>query len=181
MTISTILTIFDNVWQVWHLLKSFIMFDNFYNPENLLICLTILTFFWQFYIYGQFWQFRQFFNFFTVLTLLTILNNFDNVKDNPRDFWPLRHWLQFWQSKTWIHDNLYDLTIMSDTGRHSQFLRCLYGGCFSFSHLATPQDVGRVLQTSLVLDQQGETYQAWRLHRQQVWNNLHLIRFQILN
>ena len=39
--------------------------------------------------------------------------------------WHLRHWLQFWQSKTWIHDNLCYLTIKSDTGQHSQFLQCL--------------------------------------------------------
>ena len=35
------------------------------------------------------------------------------------------HWLQFWQLRTWIHDNLWDLTFKSDTGQHSQFLRCL--------------------------------------------------------
>ena len=38
----------------------------------------------------------------------------------------LRHWLQFWQLRTWIHDNLCDLTINCDTGQHSQFLRCFY-------------------------------------------------------
>ena len=31
---------------------------------------------------------------------------------------------QFWQLRTWIHDYLCDLTIKSDTGQHSQFLRC---------------------------------------------------------
>ena len=36
----------------------------------------------------------------------------------------LRHWLHIWQSRTWIHDNLCYLTIKSDTGQHSQFLRC---------------------------------------------------------
>ena len=35
------------------------------------------------------------------------------------------HWLQFRQLRTWIHDNLCYLTIRSDTGQHSQFLRCL--------------------------------------------------------
>ena len=39
---------------------------------------------------------------------------------------PLRHWLHFWQLRTWIHDNLCYLTIKSDTGQHSQFLRCLW-------------------------------------------------------
>ena len=37
----------------------------------------------------------------------------------------LRHWLQFWQLRTWIHDNLCDLTIKSNTGQHLQFLRCI--------------------------------------------------------
>ena len=36
------------------------------------------------------------------------------------------------------------------------------------------QDVGRVLQTSLVLDQQGKAYQAWRLNCQQVSSILHI-------
>ena len=36
----------------------------------------------------------------------------------------LRHWLQYWQLRTWINDNLCYLTINCDTGRHSQFLRC---------------------------------------------------------
>ena len=37
----------------------------------------------------------------------------------------MRHWLQFWQLRTWIHDNLCYLTIKSDSGQHLQFLRCL--------------------------------------------------------
>ena len=53
-----------------------------------------------------------------VLTNLTIL------KDNPGDLWYLRHWLQFWQLRTWIHDNLCDLRINCDSGQHSQFLQC---------------------------------------------------------
>ena len=71
----------------------------------------------------------------TLTTILTIDDNFhnsyncfchfDNWKDNPEDLWHLRHWLQFWQLRTWIHDNLYYLTINCDTGQHSQFLRCL--------------------------------------------------------
>ena len=59
-------------------------------------------------------------SFLTVLTILTLLDHFDNDNDNP-----LRHWLQFWQLKTWLHGNLCDLTIKSDTGQHLQFLRCL--------------------------------------------------------
>ena len=37
----------------------------------------------------------------------------------------LRHWLQSWQLRTWIHDNHCDLTMKSDTGQHLQFLWCL--------------------------------------------------------
>ena len=51
-------------------------------------------------------------------------NDKRNYKDNPRDLWHLRRWLQFRQLRTWIHDNLCCLTIKSDTGQHSQFLRC---------------------------------------------------------
>ena len=51
---------------------------------------------------------------------------FDNWKDNPGDLWHLRHWIQFWQLRTWIHDNICYLTINCDTGQHSQFLRCFY-------------------------------------------------------
>ena len=35
----------------------------------------------------------------------------------------MRYELQFWHMWTWTHDNY--LTIKSDTGQHSQFLRCL--------------------------------------------------------
>ena len=38
--------------------------------------------------------------------------------------WHLRHWLQYRQLRTWIHDNLCYQTINCDTGQHSQFLRC---------------------------------------------------------
>ena len=46
------------------------------------------------------------------------------TQDNPADLWQLRHWLQFLQLRIWIHDNLCYLTIKSDSGQHSQFLRC---------------------------------------------------------
>ena len=68
---------------------------------------------------------------------MTIDDNFDNSdncfchfdiwKDNPGDLWHLRHWLQFLQLRTWIHDNHCYLTINCDTGRqHLQFLRCFF-------------------------------------------------------
>ena len=53
-------------------------------------------------------------------------------KDSPGDLWHLRHWLQFWQLSTWIHDNLCYLTIKSETGQHSQFLRC-FNAIITFS------------------------------------------------
>ena len=83
-----------------------------------------------------FYNFDNFNIFFTILTIDDIFHNsdncfchFDNWKDNPGDLWHLRHWLQFWQLRTWIHDNLCYLTINCDTGQHSQFLRCF--GYFS--------------------------------------------------
>ena len=58
------------------------------------------------------------------------------LQSDPRYLWPLSHLWQFlmtifdnnfwWQLRTWIHDNLCDLTIKSDSGQHSQFLRSLY-------------------------------------------------------
>ena len=32
----------------------------------------------------------------------------DNEKDNPKNLWPLKHFLQFWQLRIWIRDNLCD-------------------------------------------------------------------------
>ena len=109
---------FWTCWQIWTI------FDNLDNFDN----------------FGQFWQFWKLL---TILTILTIFDNYDNFIDiltffdnvdifyhcdndnrNPGDLLPLRHWLQFWQLRTWIHDNLCDLTIKSDTGQHLQFLRC---------------------------------------------------------
>ena len=63
----------------------------------------------------------------TILTILTIFDSFDNFwKDNPGDLWHLRHWLQFWQLRSWIHDYLCYLAFNCDTGQHSQFLRCFH-------------------------------------------------------
>ena len=59
---------------------------------------------------------------------LTIL-----TQDNPAELWHLRHWLQFWQLRTWIHHNLCDLPFRSDTGQYLQFLRCLFVCLFDSS------------------------------------------------
>ena len=58
--------------------------------------------------------------------------------DNHSDLWHLRHWLQSWQLRTRIHDNLCYLTIKSDNEQHSQFLRYLFL-CAIFEHLTSQQ------------------------------------------
>ena len=90
----------------------------FLMPANLkyflhfpLLCFRMFFLhFWQCLTNWMFWHF----------------DNFDNLLpfEDAWDLWHLRHWLQFWQLRTWIHDNLCDLTIKSDTGQHSQFLQC---------------------------------------------------------
>ena len=107
------------IWQskvVWDLNSSVTIWDTFDNFRQFWPILTIFD------NVGQ--SLTSFDNF--------VCESFDyNDKDNPSDLWHLRHWLQFWQLRTWIHDNLCYLTIKSDTGQHSQFLRCLL--------LTTPQ------------------------------------------
>ena len=67
------------------------------------------------------------------LTTFIIFDNSDNCSpgndsnnNNLWDLWPLRNWLQFWQLRTWMHDNLCAIPIRSDTGQHLQFLRCFW-------------------------------------------------------
>ena len=138
----TIFGKFDNFWQIWQFLKIFENFENFWQFWQFL---TILKFFDDFDNFQQcwwfstifnnldhFWQFLQFDKkFFTIFTIDDNFHNsdncfchFDNWKDNPGDMWHLRHWLQFWQLRIWIHDNLCYLTINCDTGQHLQFLWC---------------------------------------------------------
>ena len=50
----------------------------------------------------------------------------------------LRHWLQYWQLRTWIHDNLCYQTIRSGTGQHSEFLRCLVWVLFKSANVDWP-------------------------------------------
>ena len=120
------LKIFDNFdyfqqsWQFLTILKIFDNLNNFWQFWQLLTILTIFTIFDNFNI------------FFTILTIDDNFYNldncfchFDNWNDNHEDLWYLRHWLQFWQLRTWIHDNLTYLTIKSDAGQNSQLLRCL--------------------------------------------------------
>ena len=60
----------------------------------------------------------------TIFTIFDQLDSTDNDNGNPRELWPLRDRLKFWQLRTCISDNLCDLTIFSDTEQHSQFLQC---------------------------------------------------------
>ena len=71
---------FYNFWQHWQFLTTLTISDNFDISNN----------------FDNFWQLRQ------ILTNLTIFDNFYN----PIDLWLLRHCLQFWQLRTWIHDSI---------------------------------------------------------------------------
>ena len=42
------------------------------------------------------------------------------------DLWHLRHWIQYWQLRTWIDDDHCYLPINCDTWQHSRFLRCFH-------------------------------------------------------
>ena len=72
---------------------------------------------------------------------------------NPGDLWHLRHWLQFWQLRTWIHENLCYLTIKSDSGQHSQYCN-VFGSGHVFSSLWT--NVSKVTKLLFKLK-----YQHW--------------------
>ena len=86
-------------WQVSKIIDNFEFFENFYNNMD------------NFEIFWQLW----FFIFF-----LTIFDHFDNCKDFPGDLWHLKHWLQFWHWRSWIHDNNCYLTFnKNDSGQHS--------------------------------------------------------------
>ena len=102
----------------WDTQNNFIHFVcNFLQTGNLTI-MTILT------VFDHFGNIDQFWLIFTMLKILDKDQYKDIKKDNPRDLWHLRHWLQFCQLRTWNHDNLCDPTFKSDTGENSQFLQC---------------------------------------------------------
>ena len=67
---------------------------------------------------------------------LKFFNNFWPFWQLQRLSWRLvtYDWLQLWQLRTWIHDNNCYLTIRSDSGQHSQFLRYLVFGKVACSH-----------------------------------------------
>ena len=62
-------------------------------------------------------------NFWTILTIETIFDKWTVLETRH-----LRHWVKFWQLRTWIHDNLCC----------SQFVRCFY---WQLSHLSQLTDM----------------------------------------
>ena len=94
---------FCNLWQVIECQRDFL--GQLWQFLTNLTMLTILNFFLSFLMFWFFYLFYYFY-FFTFLTILTFLDNLwqfynvNNDNDNPRDLWPLRHWLQFWQLRT---------------------------------------------------------------------------------
>ena len=97
---------FDNRFSIFLPFDHFDRTDTFVKFENLTFLHFVYIFNIPFTVLGQ----RQW--------------NKDNGKYNPRICLHLRHWLLLWQLRTWIHDNLCNLTINCDTGQHSQLLQC---------------------------------------------------------
>ena len=136
LTILRVFDIFRQFWQYLIFFTNLTIVDNFDNALTILdhcnnfwqFCLTILDYFdidWQFWPLLTIWTMLV--NFDHFLDFFGSFDNFEqNDKDNPADFWHQRQWLQFWQLKTWIHDNLCHLRIKSDTDQYSHFLRCFY-------------------------------------------------------
>ena len=93
-------------------------------------------------------------------------------KQSSRDLWHLRHWLQYWQLRTWINDNLCYLTINCDTGQHSQFLRCFV--CY-YSYYAKADDSGHhnsqspgwveMSQKTAKVEISWKKLQKWKCHK----------------
>ena len=97
--------------------------ENFQNFGEFSDFWRIFWFLEDFQIFGRFSDFWKIFWF---LEDFLIFGRFSGFWTIPRH---LRHCLQFWQLRTWIHDNFCCLTINCDTEQHSQFLRC-------FNHIA---------------------------------------------
>jgi len=154
-----LMTIYDdNIW--WKCLIT-ISDDNFW--WQFLMTIFNDNFWWTFFNFfdnfGQFWIF---------LIIFDNWDNWDNFwqfwKDSPWDLWHLRHWLQFWQLRTWIHDNIWYLTINCDTGQHSQFLWCLNNSMhctFLINNVYLgPSSLGRACWSPIALTHQPHTSAA---------------------
>ena len=121
----TISAIYSNFWKFWKCSIFWTLLTICYIVDNFWQFLTIWQLWqcWHFLPFCQYWPFR----------LILTISDKDQYKDINKDskhLWHLRHWLQFWQLRTWIHDNLFDLTINCDTGQHLQFLRCFFPEIF---------------------------------------------------
>ena len=99
-------------------LSHFISVMNKHDLTNSLTFFTICDIFdncdnlWNFYCdkFGNFDYFDHLWQFITILILL-LAYFFYKAQDNGNNKDNQRHWLLFWQLRTWIHDNLCDLTI----------------------------------------------------------------------
>ena len=60
----------------------------------------------------------------TITQTMTKTNTNTNTETMTETWQGVWNCLHFRQSRTWLQDNHCDLTIKSDTGQHSQFLRC---------------------------------------------------------
>ena len=112
-------TIFDNFWQLWQF-------------STIVDLLTIVNNDWQLLtMFDYCWQ---------CLTIMTISDHFFwQFQWQSRRLVNMKHWLQFWQLRTWI---LTWQSIKSDTGQNSQFLRCL----FEFKMKINQQDEDVIFQ-----------------------------------
>ena len=128
MTILTILAIFDK-WDNWDIFLTILKRQSW----RLVTFETLITFLIiennNFNIHSDPWLKRWGDMTMTMTNTKTKTMTKTNTlrapsKSDPSDLWHLRHWLHFWQLRTWFLDNLCYLTIKSDTGQHSQFLRC---------------------------------------------------------
>ena len=121
---------FDNFW----FLESFYHFGHFWQYLTILQSLTTLDKTTT-KIFGKthsksdpwdLWPFRRLFLMIRRqdLTNIKIMTKTKTMTATKRmwNLWPLRHW----QLRTWIDDNLCDLTINSDTRQHLQFLQCFF-------------------------------------------------------
>ena len=108
----------DNFW--WQFLMT-ILDDNFW--WQFLLTIFYYNFRWRFSMMifdDNFWW-----QFLVAILMKIFVGNFLGTYFQPVtcDIW---HWLeiQYWQLRTWFHDNLCYLTINCDPGQHLQFLRC---------------------------------------------------------
>ena len=151
------MTIYDYLWQFMTICDNLGFMTVFFTVLSIFWILTILT------IFNSFWQFDNCDNFYVCWPFCQywlILANVDyffnfyqfwTVPDNARELWHLRHWLQFCQLRTLIVDNICNLTFKSDTGQHSQFLRCFQRSACRHRRGLSFGTFGSILRPSFIL------------------------------